>query len=88
MDPYLEHPAFGPDFHFTFINYWREALVDQLPDDYEANFRERVYLVEHDPESRKLVLPDVSVSLDRHHRQRQLGHEFGTSDFPFARDCR
>ena len=31
MDPYLEDPAFWPDFHSTFVNYWREALVEQLP---------------------------------------------------------
>ena len=30
MDPYLENPAFWPDFHFTFINYWREAIADAL----------------------------------------------------------
>src|SRR5437868_2144816 len=64
MDPYLEHPAFWSDFHSTFINYWREALVDQLPDEYEANLGERVYLVEHDPDSRKLIFPDVAVSND------------------------
>ena len=36
MDPFLENPAFWTDFHFTFINYWREALADTLPDEFEA----------------------------------------------------
>jgi hypothetical protein len=50
MDPYLELPAYWSDFHSTFINYWREAIADVLPPDYEAALGERVYLVEHDPE--------------------------------------
>lgn len=62
MDPYLEDPAFWSDFHYTFINYWREAVADRLPDDYEANLGERVYLVETDPEVRKLIKPDVAIS--------------------------
>lgn len=62
MDPYLEDPAFWPDFHYRFINYWCEALAEELPEDYEARIGERVYLVEHDPEVRKMILPDVAVS--------------------------
>jgi hypothetical protein len=64
MDPFLEHPAFWSDFHFTFINYWREAIADALPPNYEATLGERVYLVEHDPEMRKLGFPDVAVMHD------------------------
>ena len=62
MDPYLEDPAFWPDFHYKFINYWHEALADVLPGDYEARIGERVYLIEHDPDTRKLIYPDVAVS--------------------------
>ncbi len=62
MDPFLELPAYWSDFHFTFINYWREAIADVLPPDYEAALGERVYLVEHDPEARRLGYPDVAVS--------------------------
>ncbi len=62
MDPFLELPAYWPDFHFTFVNYWREAIADALPDDYEATLGERVYLVEHDPEARKLGSPDVALT--------------------------
>lgn len=62
MDPFLEDPAFWPDFHSTFINYWREAVADALPGDYEANIGERVYLIESEPDARKLIMPDVSVS--------------------------
>jgi hypothetical protein len=62
MDPYVELPAYWSDFHYTFINYWREAIADVLPPDYEATLGERVYLVEHDPEARKLGYPDVAVT--------------------------
>ncbi len=62
MDPFLERPAYWMDFHATFINYWREAIADALPPHYEAAIGERVYLVEQDPEARKLGYPDVAVT--------------------------
>jgi Protein of unknown function (DUF4058) len=62
MDPFLEDPALWPDFHSTFLNYWREALADVLPAEYEASLGERVYLVEQDPDTRKLIYPDVALS--------------------------
>jgi len=61
MDPYLENPAYWSDFHSTFINYWREAIADALPPHYEATLGERVYLVENDPDARKLGFPDIAV---------------------------
>jgi len=64
MDPFLEHPAYWLDFHATFINYWREAIADALPPNYEATLGERVYLIEHDPEARKLGYPDLAVTRD------------------------
>jgi hypothetical protein len=64
MDPFLELPAFWSDFHSTFVNYWREAIADALPLQYEATLGERVYLIEHDPEARKLGYPDVAVTGD------------------------
>ncbi len=62
MDPFLENPAFWPDFHSRFVNIWCEAIAEQLPGDYEASIGERVYLVENDPDLRRLVLPDVAIS--------------------------
>jgi hypothetical protein len=62
MDPYLEDPAYWSDFHATFINYWREAVADELPPQYEATLGERIYLVEHDPDMRKLGFPDIAVT--------------------------
>src|SRR5260370_11579873 len=62
MDPYLEDPAYWSDFHSRFINAWCEAIADALPPQHEATLGERVYLVEHDPEARKLGFPDVAVT--------------------------
>src|SRR5262245_53629221 len=64
MDPFLEHPSFWLDFHSRFINFWCEAIAEKLPGDYEASIGDRVCLVEEDPESRKLIFPDVAVSSD------------------------
>lgn len=60
MDPYLEDPAFWPDFHRRFINYACEALLDRLPDAYDARIDEHVRLVTPDERSRA-ILPDVAV---------------------------
>jgi hypothetical protein len=62
MDPFLEQPAYWSDFHATFINYWREAIADVLPPQYEATLGERVYLVERDHDERKLGYPDIAVT--------------------------
>ena len=61
MDPYLESPPLWTDFHSRFINAWCETLADSLPGDFEASLGERVYLVEQDPDSRKLIYPDVAL---------------------------
>jgi hypothetical protein len=44
MDPYLEDPAFWPDFQHRFINCWSEAVADELRDQYEARLDERINL--------------------------------------------
>src|SRR5438067_1845383 len=55
MDPYLESPAYWADFHATFITYWRDAVTDHLPDNYEARIDRRVVL-EEPPEAPLLIL--------------------------------
>jgi hypothetical protein len=62
MDPFLEDAAYWLDFHSRFVNCWCEAIADALPPNYEASLGERVYLVEHDSEARKLGYPDVAVT--------------------------
>jgi hypothetical protein len=62
IDPFLEDSACWSDFHARFINYWGEAIADALPPNYEAGLGERVYLIESEPDARKLVFPDVAVT--------------------------
>jgi hypothetical protein len=61
VDPYLEMQGFWPDFHASFITYWRDSLAEILPENYEARMNERVSLVETQPERMKRIGPDVSV---------------------------
>src|SRR5437764_1192793 len=61
MDPYLEDPAFWPDFHRSFITYFRDALFDRLPEEYEASIDETMRIVI--PEELETVhFPDVGVT--------------------------
>lgn len=67
MDPYLEDPAFWPDFHGRFIYAVSDYLLERLPATYDANVDERVRLVEAAPDASALpraqdVRPDVAVS--------------------------
>ncbi len=64
MDPYLEDPAYWQDFHRSFITYCRDALLDQLPDRYDARIDEQIRLVEHGSDSTQAVLPDIDVTID------------------------
>ncbi|HUY32362.1 MAG TPA: DUF4058 family protein [Pirellulales bacterium] len=61
MDPYLEDPAFWPDFHHEFIGALRHEIKAVLPKNYEARLDERVALVEAVPADAKEILPDVAV---------------------------
>ena len=65
MDPYLEDPAFWPDFHHRFIDDWCDAVANQLPASYEARLNESVNLVQMSPAVIKLIYPDVAVSRKR-----------------------
>jgi Protein of unknown function (DUF4058) len=71
MDPYLEDPAFWPDFHHRFLDDWCDALAGQLPDNYEARLDESVNLVQMSPEVIKLIYPDIAVTkAPRHSRSK------------------
>src|SRR5436190_7397936 len=65
MDPYLEDPAFWPEFHHKFINYWQEQIAELLPDHYEARLGENLYLVEKVLQTKKLTSPDLAVYRSR-----------------------
>jgi len=63
VDPYLEDPAFWQDFHRRFITYCADALVELLPDQYEARIDEQVRLIDV-TEGPGRALPDVAVLHD------------------------
>ncbi len=62
MDPYLEDPAYWQDFHQSFNIYWRDAIAESLPENYEVRVDERVNLVEIPGDSIKLIRPDLAIS--------------------------
>ena len=61
MDPYLEDPAFWPDFHRSFITFFRDAPFDRLPEAYEASIDETMRIVIPD-EPDRVHFPDVGVT--------------------------
>jgi hypothetical protein len=62
MDPYLEDPAFWPDFHTRFITYCSDYISDRLPEHYEARLDERLSVLEPIADQPATVIPDVTVS--------------------------
>jgi hypothetical protein len=68
VDPYLESQGFWPDFHATFINYWREALADLLPENYVVRIDERVSPMEAPAEKIKRIEPDLAITYQRSSR--------------------
>lgn len=59
MDPYLE--SHWGDVHHSLIQYARDALQSELPDDLRARVEERVFL-ESEPELIRVIVPDVHVA--------------------------
>ena len=62
VDPYIEWENFWQDFHSSFVTYWRDAIIDALPDHYSARMNERVNLIEYKPGYGKLIGPDVAIA--------------------------
>lgn len=62
MDPYLESPAYWPDFHARFVNYWCEAVADALPGPYDARILDYVSWIEAmEGQGTRVAEPDVIV---------------------------
>lgn len=62
IDPYIEAQGLWPDFHTRFITYCCDALLDRLPDDYEAAIEEQIQLFESGEEERShAIRPDVAI---------------------------
>jgi hypothetical protein len=63
IDPYVEDQGYWRDFHHEFITQCRSALLDALPENYEARVDEEMKLISRGLEevSLKKVLPDVGI---------------------------
>jgi hypothetical protein len=64
VDPYLEHPAYWPDFHAGFITYARDNMLDALPETYDARIEESVRLVTVESERAVGARGDVTITRD------------------------
>ncbi len=64
VDPYIEDRGFWQDFHHSFVTYWRDAIAQQLPEDYAARIDERFEIVETPSQTVKQRLPDVAILRD------------------------
>jgi hypothetical protein len=74
MDPYLDDPAFWPDFHIEFTSALRNALRQRLPANYEARLDEQIKLIDASADLQKEIKPDVAV----------LRREDGSADVGFS----
>ncbi len=70
MDPYLEDPAYWPDFHRRFITELADSLLAQLPPSYDARIDDQLRLVEYTEEMRT-VYQDVAVVHDPSRRSNE-----------------
>lgn len=61
MDPFLEHPGYWRDFHQSFITYWRDWLLDNLPDHYDVRIGERISELNEDSWGEVKPLPAPSL---------------------------
>ncbi len=62
VDPFLEAQGYWPGFHVKFLNYWQEAIGEQLPDDYDVQLEEGVRLVDLEAGESYLIRPDVAIA--------------------------
>jgi len=64
MDPYIESPTHGSDFHHRFIGSLSEVISAAVPDRYYARIGEDVVLIEPELPLRQGRVPDVLVTRD------------------------
>src|SRR5438477_12708562 len=77
MDPYLEASSVWRDFHYVFVQCWREAIQARLPRGYDARVNERVCIVEPGEPLRRIG-PDVFVSAATTPTESTAGSEHAT----------
>src|SRR5438067_13810883 len=79
VDPFIEDQKFWPDFHQSFMTYWRDHLLELLPDNYDARLEERVHEVEVlEGEGETARYPDIALSQAKPSRRRHKAVGGGT----------
>ena len=78
MNPYLEEPGVWLDFHGEYIYVLREAILDRLPEGYDARVNHRMTLSQggEATEDTDSLWPDVAVTS---HRERGWGGNGGST---------
>src|SRR5688500_8626795 len=66
MDPYLEEPGLWPDVHLELISGFRAVLAQDLRPTYSVRVEQRVYVSDENDIGRRIMVPDVRISLPPH----------------------
>lgn len=65
VDPFIEAQHFWQGFHTSFISICQETILESLPEAYDAQIEERIYLAELSEDERQLLVTDMSVIRER-----------------------
>jgi len=72
MDPYLEEPGLWPDVHIRIMTRVSEVLTEALRPKYYVRIEERVYISEEGDPGRKVLIPDIEISVRPEYKLRGL----------------
>lgn len=61
IDPYVEASGRWPDFHVTFMGAWREAIAEQLPNDYDVRLEEQLSILDYEENREQKRSPDLTI---------------------------
>ena len=78
MDPYLEEPGLWPDVHTRIMTRVSDVLTEVLRPKYYVRIEERVYISEEGDPGRKVLIPDIEISVRPEHKGRGFAPEGGS----------
>lgn len=82
MDPYLEEPGLWPDVHTRIMTRVSDVLTEVLRPKYYVRIEERVYISEEGDPGRKVLIPDIEISVRPEHKVRGFALRGGLSMSP------
>jgi len=80
MDPYLEDPGLWPDVHTRIMTRVSDVLTEVLRPKYYVRIEERVYISEEGDPGRKVLIPDIEISVRPELKGRGLAPAGGASN--------